>query len=581
MISKTEGTKTMFDFSKRFFNFKKMLALIFSIVLLFVNDGGMTLWTDGASILSSAGAKNHLLSVYSHCFYDSTVKLSSLAPIGKTADYKMYMAKNESEFCQIAIRSTKGRRESYIKVSDFTDKNGNVIPVELYYEYQVELTGQTDFEYMPDPLVPMDHECNFFSLKETNNVFAIVAKTDKNAVPGDYTATVEYGNSDSQGNKYELSSAKISLHVWDFELPTTPALETAFGNWSDWLNIGGMFNAEGEELQQLKDYYYELLLSHRISPYNIPYSINDERAEKYLNDERMTSFCIGEGDYSKVQLNPDWAKKAYFYPIDEPSSQEAIDSYIRTTDYLKDVCPGYNMVTPMSCDKTNAVDRETGEPIYNIDIQNGRSNIMCVLTTVLVDEPGSLEKVLARQAKGDRFWTYVCCIPEPTENMCDFYIQQQGLNHRILFWQNYDIGSEGLLYWCASYWYGMENNDVPKIWVRAHEWDAWSKTFGDGYLTYPAVKGMKTPNKFYAEYSFDKNEIFSSLRLESIMNGVEDYDYLKLAENLIGKDKTDKILHKVTTSLTEFTYSDSVFRNARIELGNAIEQASNKVMAAV
>lgn len=30
-----------------------------------------------------------------------------------------------------------------------------------------------------------------------------------------------------------------------------------------------------------------------------------------------------------------------------------------------------------------------------------------------------------------------------------------------------------------------------------------------------------------------------------------------------------KILHKVTTSLTEFTYS--VFKNARIELDNAIQ----------
>ncbi|MBQ7581033.1 MAG: hypothetical protein IJU39_06985 [Clostridia bacterium] len=58
------------------------------------------------------------------------------------------------------------------------------------------------------------------------------------------------------------------------------------------------------------------------------------------------------------------------------------------------------------------------------------------------------------------------------------------------------------------------------------------------------------------------------------MNGVEDYDYLKLAEGLIGKDKTDKILHKVTTSLTEYTFSDSTFAKARIELGNAIEKAS-------
>ena len=192
----------------------------------------------------------------------------------------MYMAKNESEFCQIAVRSNKARGSSFIRISDFTDKNGNVIPAEIYYEFEVSVPQIDDFYYMPDPLIPMGHECKYYSKKETNNVFAIIVKTDENSVPG------------------------------------------------------------------------------------------------------------------------------------------------------------------------------------------------------------------------------------------------------------------------------------------------------DGYLVYPVVKGMGIWANQYAEHSFNKNEIFSTLRLESIMSGVEDYDYLKLAENLIGKYKTDKILHKVTTSLTEFTYSDSTFAKARIELGNAIEKAS-------
>ncbi|MBQ7654151.1 MAG: DUF4091 domain-containing protein, partial [Clostridia bacterium] len=382
----------------------------------------------------------------------------------------------------------------------------------------------------------------------------------------------EYGNQKADGNKYELGTAKVSLHVWDFELPTTPALTTAVGNNSGWFDIGSMFNAEGAELQKLKEEHYELLLSHRISPYTIPYSINDDRADKYLNDERMTSVHISGGDYAKIQTNPEWAKKAYFYPIDEPKTQEDLERYIQLTDSLKANYPGYNMVTPFYMDKTEAVDPLTGEAIYNIDIQDGRSNIMCALTDLFVKEPGTLEKVLARQAKGDKFWMYVCCEPS-SPDYCNLFIQQQSLKHRILFWQHYDIGAEGFLYWCASYWRGMYDDYTPSVWADGIAWDK-NYSYGDGYLVYPVIKDMGIWKRQYAEKTFDKNEIYSSLRLESIMSGVEDYDYLKLAENLIGKEKTDKILHKVTTSFTEFTYSDSTFANARIELGNAIEKAS-------
>ncbi|MBQ7581032.1 MAG: hypothetical protein IJU39_06980 [Clostridia bacterium] len=67
----------MFELSKKVFNFKRTFALIFSAILFFVNIGGADLGNDTVSFISSSGSKNHLLSVYSHCFYDSTVKLSS------------------------------------------------------------------------------------------------------------------------------------------------------------------------------------------------------------------------------------------------------------------------------------------------------------------------------------------------------------------------------------------------------------------------------------------------------------------------------------------------------------------------
>ena len=56
-------------------------------------------------------------------------------------------------------------------------------------------------------------------------------------------------------------------------------------------------------------------------------------------------------------------------------------------------------------------------------------------------------------------------------------------------------------------------------------------------------------------------------------NGIEDYEYLTLAELLLGKDFADETISKITQDLVNYTYSDKQFTKVRIELGNAIEQA--------
>ena len=47
-----------------------------------------------------------------------------------------------------------------------------------------------------------------------------------------------------------------------------------------------------------------------------------------------------------------------------------------------------------------------------------------------------------------------------------------------------------------------------------------------------------------------------------------------MAEELLGEKETDKIIGKVTKDLEHYTYSDKTFRNARIKLGSAIENAA-------
>ena len=59
-------------------------------------------------------------------------------------------------------------------------------------------------------------------------------------------------------------------------------------------------------------------------------------------------------------------------------------------------------------------------------------------------------------------------------------------------------------------------------------------------------------------------------------NGIEDYEYLTMAEELLGEKYTDKIIGKITKDLEHYTLSDEKFTEVRIELGKAIEAAVAK-----
>ena len=62
--------------------------------------------------------------------------------------------------------------------------------------------------------------------------------------------------------------------------------------------------------------------------------------------------------------------------------------------------------------------------------------------------------------------------------------------------------------------------------------------------------------------------------VEAVANGIEDYEYLTIAERLFGKSYVDKTIAKVTKDLTHYTLSDGVFAKVRTELGAAIEKAA-------
>ena len=137
------------------------------------------------------------------------------------------------------------------------------------------------------------------------------------------------------------------------------------------------------------------------------------------------------------------------------------------------------------------------------------------------------------------------------------FVNEKGINHVELFWQQYMSGSDGFLYWSVNYW-----KYVDDPWTDMATVQGWlsDTVYGDGSLLYPGKK-------------VDIEGPVASLRLECIRNGLEDVELLKLAEGLLGREWVVEQVSKVTKDLGTHTADCDVFNSVRTEIGNAIQNA--------
>ena len=476
----------------------------------------------------------------------------------ETIDIKL--AKNEWEGFQI-IFATAGKHERITKkvsvsVTDFKNSDGDTLETEAYRAVYSKVPGFGDkysCEYA-DALVPVTHTGTYGGPAELEKglqqAFFIRTYADKDAKAGEYTATVTAKNE----NDEVILEKEIKATVWDFTLPDTPANESAFGNYSGaYYKLAGVEDGDDAAREKVFMQTYELLLENRMSPYNLPYDILDERADAYMSDPRITSFRAPFPDddellvkyYEKLKSNSEWIKKAYFYPVDEPQNAEAYATYNAAVERRNRLAPELNIVTPFNTDRVNI----DGSDKTSVSLQAGKSNILCGISNVASQDDIHAE-MMAEVKNGSRAWWYVCC--NPGGDYCNFFENQDAIRHRILMWQQKSLDITGLLYWCTMWC----DNGNP--WETSKTWHDFSAA-GDGCLIYPGQYiGLDEP--------------VATIRLYNVADGMEDYDYFALAEAKYGADWVDEKIAKVTSSATEYTSDHALFEQVRREIGDAISE---------
>lgn len=485
--------------------------------------------------------------------------------------YTVYMAKNETENAQIVISTEEDRSGLSVEISELKAASGAVLQGEVLREYYIDCGGT----YFPDPIAPMNEQTEKFDIASGKSQAMLLSfTTEKDTEAGRYEGIVSVKCGDET-----LKQVRIAVNVWDITISDTFTSECVMG-----MNWGQIYRFDpqlGED-----DYYrvyYEFLLDYGVNAYELPYDIRSAEGQAYMSDPRVRSFRVNYTDnvqrlqeyYSVLSSNEEWMKKAYFYPHDEPTTKEGLANMARKCELIREHCPGVRIVVPFF---TNIA---IEEGVDQIEYMSEHVDIWCPKTFAFTKRADSAkgkkmlytkaqernfeefgQRMANEAAEGDDIWWYVCW--EPGMPYLNMYVDMTGLQNRLLFWQQKQYNVTGFLYWQCNYWGRVENPWTNMATVGKHHetGELWlsESVFGDGSVIYPGSQvGVTGP--------------CSSMRLESVRDGLEDFELFTMLEEKLGSDAVNGIIKQVSDNIIEFSSDEEAFVAARIELGNMLEEA--------
>lgn len=420
---------------------------------------------------------------------------------------RLCLARNEREAIQLAVmpwrRDLKNVR---VQASFSSAATGLSCSVSLVGHVDVDDDPPYETQYKafyPDPLLSFLQQADVRA-GEHVSFWVDVASTSQTPA-GEYRGVIQI-----TADNCAPMSIPLVANVWDFALPDGTHLRNAFTY--DRNSISGFYKDRWNET--LARAYEDIVLDHRLGIDHLyrkqpPDLQTLERAVA----RGMNAFNIvfaGSGGMKKhvsealdsfvpaVRKKGELLKLAYVYGFDEikaekfPEARELFDEVHRRA-------PG---IPTMTTAQDTSFGKETGLR-KAVDIW--------VPLTPSYDLPEAEE--LRREGK--QMWWYICLVP--THPYANWFIEYPAIESRLLMGaMSYKYQVDGFLYYLINN--GWERNKQPISSGPYTNWDPascpnskkkWAN--GDGNLIYP---GPDRP--------------LSSIRLENIRDGLEDYEYLYL-----------------------------------------------------
>lgn len=453
-----------------------------------------------------------------------------------TGTLQLSAAGNEYENAQLVIIPfEKDLKNVIVAAGDLVSEKGGVIPVTNitlsrvgYVQLKKISIATAHRGWWPDPLM----DSGVFSVKKNQvqpiwvNVF-VPAGTPK----GKYTGWLKVKPANSH-----LSKIRFTVDVYGFDVPAKNHLTTSFWTHSGYLRVFYKLKRGSQEAANAYKRFCKFQLKYRLAM--SPTLWKDEfvhQSTQLVKNVLQLQDSVVIGTYRARNYKPEKRKKYVAGLMKHFEKQikllETVEGVSRDKMYILP----HDELQPRffeACSEINRAIKKkypeirmpqtvwTGNPITHPKLDTKPLD-WCLLTDWY---DNNRKLIAAEKKKGKVIWWYVTASPHRPGTL----IEQEALSPRILIWQcwkNRRIVS-GLLYW-GTIWWGDGpgrkrggNSAVEPRWPKS-PWipNVWASANGNGYLIYPGP-GM-TP--------------YSSIRLETFRDGMEDYEYFALLRDKIAK----------------------------------------------
>lgn len=503
-------------------------------------------------------------------FKDSFINERTRA--GTNAEINISACRNESESFQVVILPLKDLRDVTWKVtSEIEVKNIKIQPVGYIYVEKSKMpryikegpNDQGKTGWWPDPLYSTWKKIDKVKANEVQPIWVTV-DVPKDLKPGNYRIAIDFF---AEGT----NNAKVTanLKVWDFALPDQTHLKTSF--WYATYQLSEYY-PEIREIWQTEKKFLKMALDNRITPINYQTEVegNDlvrisldpskhiyhfdfdgmkkrlhfifEENEKKGNlinvldhlYSRGTNILVDNGtrraiksfkplssefeDFTTQYLSAwksflmenGWSRYAYIGYLDEPGEDD-YKSAKWLYPIVKKVAPEWNTVSALN---------------YKPSLPELKDYIDIMIPGFYTAFDSSTVNYFKElEDKGREIWGYVC-----NKTSC---IDFQGIDHRIWPWMCWKYDLKGFFYWGILNWVQDEGpakkkemfvKEQKNRWPYKSKWESMDivkGAAGDGYLIYPSPEG----------------DPWSSIRLENIRDGIEDYEYFYMLRNNLDRLK--------------------------------------------
>jgi Domain of unknown function (DUF4091) len=483
-------------------------------------------------------------------------------PPRSTTSIELYAARGEYESFQIGIRAPKGGLNNVnVLVSELSGVNNQVIPKSnftLYREHYVYVNNPSpDMRFSTnkslgrgwyaDGLIPFLHpetqkepteaklDAVPFQLDDgKNQPIWVDVFVPRDARPGEYNGT--FTVTSDQG----LTTGKIVLKVWNFELPLQPSLNSAFSLY------------ENKSKSAMAE-----VLKHKLMPVaNFDPADERELIDKWgLRSLRIPFWsganyktCAMTSSPSVDTIRSAAAKHQsdlflYVRYADEIDNCQNLDDLVKKTKEWAKNIHQVGVSTAMAITPNPA--------LYDDGSGTGRSavDIWIVLPKMYDADPKRISEVLQ---KGDKVWFYNALVQDGYSPK--WQIDFEPINYRIVQgFINHSLGLTGILYWQVDLW----TNDP---WKNVESYSEGKRHYpGEGMLFYPGEQvGIRG--------------IVPSMRVKWLREGVEDYEYIEILKGLGRLNWAIEVSRKVALDWKHWTRDPSVLESTRRKLGDEIEK---------